>query len=140
MKKFFFSLFLLSTTVAFAQNNVPSSVRRSFQRDNPSVNDAQWNQKNGQWHANYKDNNNRNVDASYDRYGKRVDTHIGWDRKDVPQQVDTRVNSRYHPNGDYTVNRIERPKAKPLFEIRIGTKRPVYMDEQGREQKYNDHH
>ena len=135
-------MLLLSSTVVFAQNRnqVPNSVRQSFQRDYPTVNNAQWNQKNGQWHANYKDNSNRDVDSYYDRNGRRVDTHIAWDRKDVPPQVDNRINSRYHANGNYKAYRIERPKAQPLFQIRIGTKQPVYMDEQGRQRKYYDHH
>ena len=131
-------MLLLSSTVVFAQN-VPSSVRRSFQKDYPSVNNAQWAQKSGQWHATYRDNSNRDVDAYYDRYGKRQETHIAWDRKDVPPQLDNRVYNRYHSR-DYNVYRIERPRSKPLFEIRIGSKKPVYMDEQGREQKYYGHH
>src|SRR6202049_793718 len=146
MKKLFFSLLLLNSTVIFAQkdrNNVPSSVKQTFQRENPTVRDAQWNQTNGQWHANYKDNNNRNVDAYYDGNGRRRDTHIAWDKKDVPQVVDSRINRTYHANGNYKVERIERPGSTPLFKIGIQTgskNRTLYMDEQGRARKYNDHH
>jgi hypothetical protein len=140
MKKTFLAIFLLSSISMFSQND---KVRQSFQRDYPNARDAQWSQTNNQWHSTYKDDQNRNVNAYYDQDGNRVDTHISLNRKDVPQNVDNRANSKYHANGNYQVQRIERPSNPPLFQIRIqtGTKdRTVYMDEQGRERRYNDHH
>jgi hypothetical protein len=145
MKKLFFSLLLLSSTAMYAQNDrdVPPPVRQSFQRDYGDVRDTRWEQTNGQWHAHYRDNNNRDVDAYYDRDGNRRDTHIAWDRRDVPQNVDNRINRRYHVNGEYRVQRIERPLFPPLFQIRIqrGTRdRTIYMDEQARRRRYHDEH
>jgi hypothetical protein len=147
MKKIFLSLFLASSTILFAQHNdkdknVPQTVRRSFEKENPSVKSegVEWHQKNGEWHANYKDNSQRDVDAYYDRYGNRKDRHIAWDRNDVPKDLDTKINTRYHVNGNYKVYRIERPKMQPLFQVRIGTSKIVYLDEKGREQKYYDRH
>lgn len=138
MKKLFLPLLLLSSTLIFAQN---TQVQLSFQRDYPDVRDARWIQTNDQWHATYRDSRNRNVDVYYDNYGNRRDTHIGWDRRDVPPNVDSRINRRYHTNGEYRVERIERPSYRPLFQIRIGTRsRPIYMDEQARRRRYNDYH
>lgn len=156
MKKTFLALLLLSSTAMFAQNgrtnpadrsqpsnHAPAKIQQSFQKDNPNTNDARWSEGNNQWHANYKDNNNRNVDAYYDRNGLRKDTHTTLDKRDVPQNVDSRVNGRYNANGNYNVARIDRPNDQPLFQIKIqrgGSARTVYMDEQGREKRYNDHH
>lgn len=137
MKKILLPLLLLSSTVIFAQN---AQVQLSFQRDYPDARDTRWSQTNNQWHANYRDNRNRNTDAYYDNYGNRRDTHTGWDRRDVPPYVDSRINRRYHTNGDYRVERIERPNYRPLFQIRIGTRSPVYMDDRGRRRRYNDQH
>ena len=137
MKKLFFLLFLLSSTIIFAQN---AQVQLSFQRDYPNIRDARWVQTNNQWHGTYRDERNRNVDIYYDNYGNRRDIHTGWERKDVPQNVDRRINRRYHTNGDYRVERIERPSYRPLFQIRFGTRRPIYMDEQARRRRYNDYH
>ncbi len=138
MKKILLLLFLLSTTVLFAQN---ATIRLSFQREYPNVNydNVRWEQRGNQWHGIYKDDYNRDVDAYYDDDGRRIDTHIRWDRKQVPTRVETRITRRYHTD-DYDAYRIERPAAKPLFQIRIGTRQPVYMDERGRKKRYDDNH
>ena len=146
MKTVIFSLLLLSSTTLLAQVNRnnddrrPMAVRRSFERDYPSVTNVQWGLRNGQWEGTYRDNNNRQVMVHYDRYGRRIDSHIAWDRNEVPQDIDRSVNRRYHANSNYQVFKIERPRSQPLFQIRIGTRRPIYMDERGRERKYYDHH
>ena len=123
--------------MVFAQN---AQVQLSFQRDYPNSRDVQWVQSNNQWHGHYRDDRNRDMDVYYDNYGNRYDSHTGWDRRDVPYNVDRRVNRRYHTNGEYRVERIERPYSRPLFQIRIGTRSPVYMDDRGRRRKYDDRH
>jgi YD repeat-containing protein len=137
MKTLFFPLLLLSSTVIFAQN---TQIQLSFQKDYPDARDVRWNQTNNQWHGTYRDRDNRDVNVYYDQYGNRVDTHIPWDRRQVPPDVDHRIERRYHVN-EYRVERIERPSYRPLFQIRIGTRsRPVYMDEDGRKRRYHDRH
>ena len=154
MKKLFFSLVLLSSTAVFAQrrhhddnnnndrNQPPATVQRSFERENPNRN-ATWTQSNNQWHATYKDDNNRDVEAHYDGYGRRRDTHIAWNRNEVPRDLDDRINRMYHPR-NYNAIRIERPYNQPLFQISLdlggGRNRTVYMDERGRQRQYYDHH
>ena len=133
MKKLLLPLLLLSSTILFAQN---TQVQLSFQKDYPDVRDVRWDQSNDQWHANYRDAQNRNMDIYYDNYGNRRATHTEWNRRDVPQNVDDRINRRYHTNGDYRVERIERPSYRPLFQIRIGSRSPVYMDEDARRRRY----
>jgi hypothetical protein len=150
MKKIFFSLLLVAgSTMIFAQNGqpdrsrrdqqMPSTVQKSFERDNPGVTNANWDRRNNnQWHGTYRDKNNRDVEVFYDRSGHRMSTHKQWDRNDFPKDLDHRFNTRYHTS-DYQVYRIERPKAKPLFQIRFqlgGKDKTVYMDERGRETRY----
>ncbi len=137
-------LFFCSTT--FAQNRnrnqPPAKVQQSFQKENTNPGKARWTQSNNQWHANYKDNNNRNVDAYYDRNGNHKDTHREIDKREVPPSVDQRINNTYHVNGNYTATKIERPYSQPLFQIKIQTGKSnhtVYMDEKGRNKPYNDH-
>ena len=147
MKKVFFALFLVSSATFAqhrAQNQPPVTVQRSFERENAGSNNATWMKTSNQWHANYRDNNNHNVDAYYDRNGRRVDTHREVDRREVPQNVDSRLNSMYHANGNYKAIKIERPNSQPLFQIQIQSgssrNRTIYMDEQGRTRSYNDRH
>ena len=124
-------------------NYVPDQVRKSFQREYPNVNDAQWNRTNNQWHASYQDERQRNVDSYYDQRGNRVDTRTTWDRTDVPRRVDYNVNRMYNLDGNYTAIRIQRPSYQPLFKIyfQSGTRnRTVYMDEYGRRASYQDNH
>jgi len=153
MKKTLLGLVLLSSTTLFAQEQhdnynrnqqgPPAEVQNSFQRDNPNVNNANWEQTNNQWHGNYKDNNNRNVDTYYDPTGNRIDTHREIDRRDVPQNVDDWYHRKYKDNGDYRAVRIERPNDIPLFEIRFHKGRRdriIYMDEHGKKRHYRDRH
>jgi hypothetical protein len=139
-------IFLAASTSLVAQErnqdrrNAPTTIRKSFERDNPGITEATWHRsQNNQWHAVYKDKDNRDVDAYYDYKGKRLSRHLSWDRKDVPPDLDKRIHSRYHVD-EYEVHRIERPNYKPLFQIKLtigGKNRLVYMDEQGRERKYS---
>ena len=137
MKKLLLPVLLLSSTLIFAQN---AQVQLSFQKDYPDVQNVRWDQDNDQWHGNYRDSRNRNMDVYYDNYGNRRSTHTEWDRKDVPEEVNNRVNRRYHTNGEYRVERIERPSYRPLFQIRIGTRSPVYMDDGGRRRRYHNNY
>ncbi len=152
MKQTIFALLLLSSCMAFAQrrhrdndqNNTtpPPSVQQNFQRENPNQN-ARWSRTNNQWHAIYKDNNNRDVETYYDGYGRKRDSHIAWNRNDVPRDLDNKINRTYHTR-NYNAVRIERPNSAPLFQILLnlggGRNRTVYMDEQGRQRQYNDRH
>ncbi len=155
MKKTFLAFLLLSSTTMFAQNernnsdrnqqsnNPPAEVQNSFQKDNPNVNNTNWEQRNNQWHGNYKDNNNKNVDTYYDPNGDRINIRRELDRKDVPQNVDDRYNRKYKDNGDYRAARIERPNDVPLFEIKFhkgNRDRTIYMDEHGKKRHYKDRH
>jgi hypothetical protein len=149
MKTTFLAILLICSVTSFAQsrydrdNQPPASIQRSFQRDNPNVTNPSWERRRNEWHATYRDNNNREAEIYYDNYGRRRDTHISWERTQVPREVDRRFNRRYHYNGDYRVMRIERPRSRPLFQItfqRGGRNRSIYMDERGRETQYYDHH
>ena len=125
--------------------DVPQSVQRSFQRDNPNYNNVQWSKSGNQWHATYPDRNynDRNSEIYYNRNGRMVDRHIQWNQNEIPQNVRQNIYSRYHVNNGYNVYRIERPNSQPLFQVRLnigGQNRDVYMDQNGREVRYRDIH
>ena len=146
---------LLSGSVIFAQigrpnadrnqpvNHAPAPVYESFQKQHPYAREARWIQNNQGWSANYRDNGYRNVDVYYNRDGVRNDVHRALDRMDVPRNIKSRINDRYHANGNFRVTRIERENEQPVFQIKIPTSgryRTVYMDEQGRSREYDDRH
>jgi hypothetical protein len=153
MKKIIFaSLIILSSSMLYGQQNrnnnrnqrqAPSTVQQAWQKDHPNNGNPTWQMNNGQWHARYKDQtNNRNADTYYDSRGRQLDTHTQWDRKDVPQEVDNRVRTRYHSK-NYQVTRIDRPSNPSLFQIILGggtSRRTVYLDERGNEVRYRDRH
>ena len=149
MKKILFGLLCMSSFSLFAQDNrensnhqnrgnVPAPVQRSFQKDYPNVQNPQWNNSNGQWHGTYKDQNNRNVQSNYNTRGQRIDTHVEYDNKELPDNVRNTANKRY--SSSYKTYRIERPNSQPLFQIKTQNGHTVYMDENGRQRKYNDRH
>ena len=153
MKKIIFaSLIILSSSLLYAQQNrnnnrnqrqAPATVQQAWQRDHPNIGNPTWQMSNGQWHARYKDQvNNRNADTYYDSRGRQIDTHTQWDRKNLPQDFDNRIRTKYHPR-NYDVVRIDRPNNPSLFQIilSLGTgKRTVYVDERGNEVRYRDRH
>jgi hypothetical protein len=142
MKKILIGIFILSCTTLFAQdhrdNNVPTNVQHSFQKDNPNAQSTQWNTSNGQWHGTYKDRNNRNVETHYNTGGVRIDTHISYNQNELPSSVRDRANKEYNTN--YTSSRIERPNSQPLYQIKSGNGSTIYMDENGNKRKYKDSH
>ena len=126
------------------QRNPPQQVQQSFRRDNPHAADARWGQNNNQWHAQYRDRdyNNRIAQAYYDPRGRHVDTHIQWERSQLPRNVESRIYTRYHTR-NYQVYRVVRPNSFPLFQIILnigGGNRTVYVDENGNEVPYDDIH
>jgi hypothetical protein len=145
MKKILAALLLLSTAT-FAQDRrwerdqPPVTIRHAFDRDYSNHSDAQWTRTSSNWHASYRDNNNRNVDAYYDRRGNRIATHREIDRSDIPSNLDERIRNMYSGDDNYNIMRIERPNSTPLFQVRfqLGSgSRTVYMDAQGRTRQYH---
>ena len=149
-KLMFLALFVLAPgRQLIAQDRhqqAPTTVQRSFQRDYPESHDPQWNSVHGQWHAKFDDHSRYDrgeMVAHYDRYGRHVDSHIRYDRNDVPPAVVERTQRNYPGGRDYTYTRIEHPGIQPLFQVSLnlgGRSRIVYVDDNGRERKYHDNH
>jgi hypothetical protein len=59
-----------------------------------------------------------------------------WDRNDLPERVRDRIRSRYHSE-NYNAYRIERPGRGLYFQITLEGNKRIYLDERGREVKYN---
>lgn len=160
MKKLLIGLFILSSVTLFAQDNkdehdrdqnknrsenrdsrnnqAPENVQRSFRQDNPNTQNTHWENTNGQWHATYRDKDNRDVDTYYNSGGQRIDTHSSYNQNELPERVRDRANKRYHSN--YKSYRIDRPNSQTIFQIRLEDGRNFYYDENGRKRRYRDHH
>ena len=122
----------------------PTRVQETFRRENPNAENARWIQANNEWNVTYSDrqHNNHNAQAYYDKNGRHIDSHIAWDRNQVPAAVDNRVYSRYHTR-DYKVYRIERHNNTSLFQLILniaGKPKTIYTDERGNEVRYKDRH
>jgi hypothetical protein len=128
------------------RHRAPATVQHAFQRDYPEAGNPEWSSTNGQWSASFTDHSQYDrgeMVAHYDRSGHHVDSHIPYDRADVPQVVIDRTQRSYPDAGGYTYTRIERPDAQPLFQVNLrvhGRRRTMYVDDNGRERRYNDRH
>ena len=118
-------LLLLINTLVFAQNvPPPPPVRVSFERDFPGSNNVQWDLRNDQWHANYRDKNNRDVDTYYDVNGRRVERHFVWVRRNTPPEPERMINIKKPPERNDKVIRIKHPKPLPRFHIKLPPRPP----------------
>ena len=128
------------------QQQVPANVQRSFQRDYPQASDTRWTRNGSQWNANFTDRSPKDNGAMvshYDHNGRHLDSHIPYDRNDVPSTVRDRMEKRYPHGKDYRYTRIEHSGGQPLFQVRLnigGQAKTTYVDEQGRERSYHDGH
>jgi hypothetical protein len=94
--------------------------------------------QNNEWHTRYVDrqNDNRNVDVYYDKYGRRIQTGREGDPLRLPAPLRDRISRRYHEE-NYSAYRIERPGKRPFYQITLAANRKViYIDERGREVRY----
>ena len=148
IKLIFSSLLLLTAGGLSAQSThsrkAPSTVTESFQKDYPDAKQPQWKQNNGQWNANFKSgSDNHSVAAYYDGKGKHIDSHVNLRKNDVPAPVAEKVSSRY-PGGHVSqYTKIERPADKEVYQVKVkqhNKSRTVYMDAEGKDQSYHDHH
>ena len=124
----------------------PSTIQRSFHRDYPEAGNPQWRSTSGQWSADFTDRSRYDrgeMVAHYDQSGHHVDSHIPYDRNDVPPVVVQKTERNYPGARDYNYTRIEHPGQKPLFQVNLnlrGSNKTVYLDDNGREKQYHDHH
>jgi hypothetical protein len=149
MKHLFFVLIAFGNTIVFAQEkdynhtqtgDAPSNVRGSFAKEYPQSSNTKWEQQGSQWHANYKDDNQRNADAYYDGSGNRLETVTSLEKKDIPASVDNEVNRRYKVNGNYYASRIERPNYGTFYKVKYSSKNKdhmVFMDEAGKKRHFH---
>jgi len=143
------SLILLAGSTMFAQSRdrqAPTRVQKTFQHDYPDARDPHWNNTNGQWHADFNDGSRYDrgeMTAHYDQQGRHIDSHIPYDRNDVPAPVVNRTERRYPGARDYEYTRIERGNNRNFYRVKLrhqGRYRTLYMDDNGRDKQYSDRH
>src|SRR5579872_2464176 len=149
-KAMFFTLISLAVASQLiaqdSRHRAPAAVQQSFQKDYPEARNPQWSSTNGQWHADFTDHSQSDrgeMVAHYDQSGHHVDSHIPYDRNDVPAPVIEKTQRSYPGARDDNYTRIEHPGGKPLFQVNLhiqGKSRTMYVDDSGKERKYNDHH
>ena len=128
------------------QRVAPRAVQQRFHRDYPEATDTRWNYSQGRWNADFTDHSRYDrgeMVAHYDHTGRHVDSHIPYDRNDVPDPVIRHVEKRYPGSKDQYYTRIERPGSKALFQITMnfkGRHTTRYVDDEGRERTYSGVH
>jgi len=141
------TLFLLLCGIfGFSQNNhlPPNNITQSFQREYPKSHPSDWKQSNdGGWSVSFDDNdhNNGEVMAYYNKSGKHYDTHIPYDKKDVPSTVSDHMQKHYGSTGDYEYTRIDRPGENSVYLTHYKHKKSykaVYVNKEGHEKEYHD--
>ncbi len=124
----------------------PRAIQQAFHRNYPEARDPQWSSSHGQWSADFTDGSRYDrgeMVAHYDQNGHHVDSHIPYDRNDVPPVVIQRTERNYPGASDYNYTRIESPGRQPLFQVRLnqrGSNKTLYFDDNGRERQYHDRH
>jgi hypothetical protein len=145
---------ILFLSIAFCGNEVlaqghyypPQNIQDAYRHDYPGSEKPIWVQINGEWRAQFRDHGPDDLGemtAYYDRFGHRLDTHIPYDREDVPPVVLDRHRQIFKDGRITGYNRIVGPDEHTVFEIQFnhkGRSRSAYYDEDGRDRQYDDHH
>ena len=127
-------------------HQAPAAVQHSFHRDYPEARDPQWSSSNSHWSAEFTDHSRYDrgeMVAHYDQNGHHVDSHIPYDRNDVPPAVVQQTERNYPSARDYNYTRIESPGRQPLFQVSLnlrGSNKTLYVDDNGRKRQYHDRH
>ena len=117
--------------------DVPSTVRYSFQKDYPSVTNAQWYQTpNGQLRVMYKDVNNQDMDVYY--YGNSAQSYMvsmPVMQSFTSEDIVAKAKSMFGLNV-YDINRVKAANNEYVYHLRLlnnGQVKSVWLSEQGTE-------
>lgn len=132
--------------VGFSQMNhlPPDNITRSFQREYPKSQPTDWKKAHdGGWNVTFddKDHDNGEAMAYYSKSGRRYDTHIPYDNKDVPSTVSNHMRKQYGGTSEYEYTRIDRPGEKTVYLTHYKHKnnyKAVYINQDGHERDYHD--
>ena len=117
--------------------DVPSTVRYSFQKDYPTVTNAQWYQTpNGQLRVMYKDANNQDMDVYY--YGNSAQSYmisLPVMQSFTSEDLVAKAKSLFGLNV-YDINRVKAANNEYVYHLRLlnnGQIKSVWLSEQGTE-------
>jgi len=117
--------------------DVPSTVRYSFQKDYPTVTNAQWYQTpNGQLRVMYKDANNQDMDVYY--YGNSAQSYmvsLPVMQSFASEDIVSKAKSMFGLNV-YDINRVKAANDEYVYHLRLldnGQIKSVWLSEQGNE-------
>ena len=136
-----------SIVFGFSQHDhtPPKQVSESFQREYPRSKPSQWSRSNDSWSVSFTDRDHDNGEATayFDASGKHVDTHIPYEKNDVPVSVRNHTHDSYGASDQYDYTRIDHSGEKAVYRTKVKHKKQVktiYMDSDGHERDYHDNH
>ena len=147
MKRSLFTMvFGIIVVFGFSQHvyTPPRQVTESFQRQYPKSKPSKWSRSKDGWSASFQDNdyNNGESTAYFNASGKHIETHIPYDKNDVPVSVRNHTRDNYGASEQYDYTRIERSCEKPFYKTEVKNKKhnkTIYMDNDGHERDYHAH-
>ncbi len=117
--------------------DVPSTVRYSFQKENPMVTNAQWyHTPTGQLRVMYKDNNNQDKDVYY--FGSSAQSYtvsLPVMQSFTSEDIVTKAKSMFGLSV-YDINRVKAANNEYVYHVRLlnnGQVKSVWISEQGTE-------
>lgn len=120
-----------------AQNtNIPSGVTKSFQRDYPSISEANWEKKGNNYQVSYKENNMEHI-ILYDEEGTAIKTQDYIDVSTLPQAVMDYTSKNIPGKEISRASRIKDQTGKTSYGVQVGNTEYMF-DESGKYMSKND--
>jgi len=146
MKRSLLTLILgLGVVAGFSQhyNTPPKNVSQSFHREYPKSHASEWSKSSSGWSVSFKDRDHDNGEATayFNATGSYVETHIPYDKHDVPPPVKKHIQESYGSSDKYDYTRIDHYSGKTYYKTQVKHKnqsKNIYMDNDGHEKDYHD--
>lgn len=131
MKKNILSWALLATTtISFAQMNIPSQVLEAFNKDHKNISNVKWDKEKSNYEASFKING---VDNSmlFDSKGTILEKEVAISKELLPKGILSYVSKKYNAEKIKGAAKINSTKEGLIYEVEIKGK-DILFDKDGK--------